>query len=71
MSGGATMFEAFSASMNIGQRNIEKVKALLAEQNIRLAAEETGGKMGRSVYFFPQENGRVTVRLANGSSKDI
>lgn len=71
MSGGATMFEAFSASMNIGQRNTEKVKALLAEHNIRLAAEETGGKMGRSVYFFPQENGRVTVRLANGSSKDI
>ena len=71
MAGGATMFEAFSASMNIGQRNIDKVKSLLAEHNIRLAADETGGKMGRSVYFVPQENGRMTVRLANGSSKDI
>lgn len=71
MAGGATMFEAFSASMNIGQRNIEKVKEILARENIRLVAEETGGKMGRSVYFFPKENGRVAVRLANGSSRDI
>ncbi len=71
MAGGATMFEAFSASMNIGQRNIDKVKSLLSEHNIRLVAEDTGGKMGRSVYFVPQENGRVTVRLANGSSRDI
>jgi chemotaxis protein CheD len=71
MAGGATMFEAFSASMNIGQRNIDKVRALLAEQNIRLLAEDTGGKLGRSVYFSPQESGRVTVRLANGSSRDL
>ncbi|OPY35382.1 MAG: Chemoreceptor glutamine deamidase CheD [Methanoregula sp. PtaU1.Bin051] len=71
IAGGATMFEAFSASMNIGQRNIEKVKDLLAEHNIRIAADDTGGKMGRSVYFVPYENGRVTVRLANGSSRDI
>lgn len=71
MAGGATMFEAFSASMNIGQRNIDKVKALLAEQNIRLVAEDCGGKMGRSVYFSPSENGKVMVRLANGSNKEI
>jgi chemotaxis protein CheD len=71
MAGGATMFEAFSASMNIGQRNIEKVRQILAGQNIRVLAEDVGGKMGRSVYFTPPENGRVTVRLANGSSKDI
>ncbi len=71
MAGGATMFEAFSASMNIGQRNIEKVKTILSEQNIRLIAEDTGGKMGRSVYFSPSDGGRVTVRLANGASKEI
>ena len=71
MAGGATMFEAFSASMNIGQRNIDKVKAILNGQKIRIAAEDTGGKMGRSVYFFPGENGRVSVRLANGTSRDL
>jgi chemotaxis protein CheD len=71
MAGGATMFEAFSASMNIGQRNIDKIKALLTEHNINLAAEDVGGKIGRSVYFVPSDHGRVTVRLANGSSKEI
>ena len=71
MAGGATMFEAFSASMNIGQRNIEKVRSLLQQQNLRLVSEDVGGKMGRSVYFTPQENGKVIVRLANGSSKEI
>jgi len=71
IAGGATMFEAFSASMNIGQRNIEKVKAVLLEHNLMLVSEDVGGKMGRSVYFSPQENGRVTVRLANGTSKEI
>lgn len=71
MAGGATMFEAFSASMNIGQRNITKVKEILSEQNLRLISEDVGGKMGRSVYFTPQENGKVTVRLANGTSKEI
>jgi len=70
IAGGATMFEAFSASMNIGQRNIEKVKVILSEENLRLASEDVGGKMGRSVYFTPQENGKVIVRLANGSSKE-
>lgn len=71
IAGGATMFEAFSASMNIGQRNIDKVRQVLSEQNVRILAEDVGGKMGRSVYFNPPENGRVTVRLANGSSRDI
>ncbi len=71
IAGGATMFEAFSASMNIGQRNIERVKKILAEQNLRLVSEDVGGKMGRSVYFTPQENGKVLVRLANGSSREI
>ncbi len=71
IAGGATMFEAFSASMNIGQRNIDKVKSILSDQNIRLVAEDVGGKMGRSVYFTPGENGKVTVRLANGSCKEI
>jgi len=71
MAGGATMFEAFSASMNIGQRNIEKVKAVLSGQNIPVVSEDTGGKMGRSVYFAPLENGRLTVRLANGTSREI
>jgi chemotaxis protein CheD len=71
MAGGATMFETFSAGMNIGERNIEKVRSLLLKENIRIVAEDVGGKMGRSVYFFPRENGKMTVRLANGTNRDL
>jgi chemotaxis protein CheD len=71
MAGGATMFEYFSSNMNIGERNAEKVRGLLKEQKVRLIAEDVGGKAGRSVIFRPGENGRMTVRLADGSSRDI
>ena len=69
--GGASMFEYFGTNLNIGERNAEKVRVLLKECHIQLAAEDIGGKFGRSVTFLPANGGKVTVRRADGTSTDL
>jgi len=71
MAGGACMFEYFGNNLNIGERNAEKVRAILAENHLSLAAEEVGGRIGRTVSFFPAEGGKVTVRSADGAPHEI
>jgi chemotaxis protein CheD len=71
MAGGACMFEYFGNNLNIGERNAEKVRAVLAENHIRIAAEEVGGKAGRTVAFYPVDGGKVTVRSADGAAHEI
>ena len=52
IAGGAKMFEIKGGSLsNIGQRNIESVHAVLKRENIRLLAEEVGGKVARTLLF--------------------
>jgi chemotaxis protein CheD len=71
IAGGASMFEYFGTSLNIGERNAVKVRLLLAEYHIQLAAEEVGGKVGRSITFLPSEGGRVIIRRADGTSNTL
>jgi chemotaxis protein CheD len=71
IAGGASMFQYFGNNLNIGERNIERIKALLEEHHIRLVAEDVGGKVGRSVTFLPGNGGKVTVRRADGECKEI
>lgn len=68
MAGGACMFEYFGTNLNIGERNAEKVRALLKEHNIPLIKEDVGGKVGRSVTFHPASGGKVNVRRADGTT---
>ncbi len=65
--GGASMFEYSALSLNIGERNATAVKDLLHEQGIRIEHEETGGKVGRSVYFWPKKKGRLIIMRADGT----
>ncbi|MCT8337874.1 chemotaxis protein CheD [Methanoculleus sp. Afa-1] len=65
--GGASMFEFSANSLNIGERNAVAVKGLLQEQGIRIEHEETGGKVGRSVYYWPEEKGRLIIKRADGT----
>ena len=53
IAGGAKMFEVSGGSGlgNIGQRNIESVHAILKRENIRLLAEDVGGKVARTLLF--------------------
>ena len=71
MAGGASMFEYFGANLNIGERNAEKIRALLKECNIPLVKEEVGGKMGRSVTFLPASGGKVSIRRADGTTGEL
>ena len=53
IAGGAKMFEVSGSNGlgNIGQRNIESVKATLRREKIRLLAEHTGGTVARTLLF--------------------
>nr|WP_292366032.1 MULTISPECIES: chemotaxis protein CheD [unclassified Methanoculleus] len=65
--GGASMFEYSASSLNIGERNAAAVKDLLNAQGIRIEHEETGGKVGRSVYYWPEGKGRLIIKRADGT----
>jgi chemotaxis protein CheD len=71
MAGGASMFEYFGANLNIGERNAERVRLLLKEHNIPLKKEEIGGKVGRSVSFFPGDGGKISIRRADGTTGEL
>lgn len=51
--GGAFMFPQLAESglFNIGQKNVNAVKKLLAAEGISIVAEETGGSVGRTFKF--------------------
>jgi chemotaxis protein CheD len=71
IAGGACMFEYFGTNLNIGERNAGKVRILLKEHNVKLAAEDVGGKVGRSVTFLPSNDGKVSIRRADGTSSNL
>lgn len=55
---------------NIGQRNVEAVKAALATVHIRILAEQTGGNQGRTVRL-DAATGRVLVRTVRGTEVEL
>ena len=60
IAGGAVMFQTTNSKFNIGQRNIEAVKAALAKLRIPILAEDTGLNYGRTMTFWA-ENGAVEI----------
>lgn len=71
MAGGACMFEYFGTNLNIGERNAERVRAILKENGIPLKKEDVGGKVGRSVTFLPANGGKITIRRADGTTGEL
>ncbi len=71
LAGGASMFQNFSGNLNIGDRNVERLRELLKERNIPIVREDIGGTVGRTVTYYPRENGRYLIRQADGKSKEI
>lgn len=62
IAGGARMFEVSGGSLgNIGQRNSESVRQILKMEKIRLAWEDLGGTVARTVEF-DSANGTGTIR---------
>ena len=64
--GGAQMFGGVS-TFNIGERNVKSVKQVLEYFNIRIIAEQTGDKIGRTV-FFDTQSGMLEVKSATRGS---
>lgn len=71
LAGGASMFQNFSGNLNIGERNAEALKAILKELSIPIVREDLGGTIGRTVTYFPKENGRLLIRQADGTIREI
>lgn len=69
--GGAQMFSNLSLAVSdIGSHNCTEAKKALREHGIRVVAEDTAGKRGRSAYLNT-ENGKVTVETAFSPTKVI
>jgi chemotaxis protein CheD len=69
IAGGASMFSNLltSSAVNIGERNVAAVRAVLAGVKVPIVGEDVGSDHGRSVYLF-MNDGRVEVRsLRKGS----
>jgi Chemotaxis protein; stimulates methylation of MCP proteins len=71
IAGGAAMFKTFSGNLNIGERNIEAVKAALKLHNIPLAGEDTRGVTGRTMVYIPGNSGKISIKTADGTRKEI
>ncbi len=73
LAGGAQMMQAKApgaSPINIGERNIEAVKALLQKAKCRVSAEDLGGTQGRTVRLSVG-TGKVTVAVAGGDQVDL
>ncbi len=70
IAGGAQMFATNSAVFNIGERNVEAVKKVLATYKIPIIAEETGSNFGRTV-FFSAADGIMQVKAAGKPTKNV
>ena len=69
--GGANMFAGTkSGKMDIGSRNIEHGRKLLASKNIALVAEHVGGN-GRRKLHFDIWNGDVWLAFPEGAGAEI
>lgn len=67
--GGASMFGNLmpAGGINIGERNVNAVREVLASVGVPIIAEDTGSDYGRSVFLYVL-SGRVEVRsLRKGS----
>ena len=71
IAGGAQMFSAIgnSSLANIGARNVEAVKQVLARERIPIIAEDTGKNYGRTVHFSPGD-GIMHIVSANKGKWD-
>ncbi len=69
--GGASMFQAFSGNLNIGERNVEAIRFQLKQVNVPIVAEDVGGTVGRTIVYNPAENGKVSIKTADGTRKII
>jgi chemotaxis protein CheD len=71
LAGGANMLNMASLSaLNIGERNVAAARQRLAALNLRVAGEEVGGNIGRTVRLYVAD-GRMTIRMLGGAERNL
>lgn len=70
IAGGAKMFSFNSGNGYIGEKNVSSVKEILEGEKIRVVAEDTGGRSGRTLKF-DTARGKLLVKTAEGEVKKI
>lgn len=73
IAGGAKMFSYGSSDndiMNVGLKNVEATKEMLAKLNIKILAEDTGLNYGRTIVF-DSNTGDLLIRAVGKSEKVI
>lgn len=70
--GGAQMLQAagFDDALEMGTRNVETTKRVLANEGVHPSATDTGGSQGRSVWLSV-DSGKVMVRTAGTELKEL
>jgi chemotaxis protein CheD len=62
------MFQKKGSTMEVGKRNVEAVKKILAKFKVRIRADDTGGNRARSIEFNIS-TGILNVRKVGGGEK--
>jgi chemotaxis protein CheD len=72
IAGGAQLFAFAGATdrLDVGKRNIEAVKVALKGCQLKLVAEDVGGKTGRTVTM-DSATGEITVRQVGGVERPL
>lgn len=72
IAGGAKMFSVTSkdSSLNVGERNVIKVKKVLKELSISILGEDTGANYGRTMKFFT-DDGKVMITSHKTDDKEL
>lgn len=66
--GGSSMFPIKDPNLMIGKNNLNTIKRILRELNIKIVAEHSGGTHSRTMEF-DTETGKVRLRLDNGQEE--
>ena len=72
IAGGAMMFayNSTSATMRVGEKNVEATLKKLKELGIPVLAQDPGETFGRTIIYYP-ETGELKVRTVGKSEKTI
>lgn len=54
----------------IGRKNVEKARALIAYERMKIASEDTGGIYGRKLHFYPL-TGDVYIKLIKNKEEEV
>ena len=70
--GGAQMIQAagFEGTLDMGARNLERTRKVLASGGMGVSGADTGGTQGRSVWLSV-DSGKVMVRTAGKALKEL